>query len=101
MMRTEFNDISILIEKVSRDSRLTTVDFGLFSAMLICWKKNGFENPFSISRSRLMLISKICSTKTYHKCLRSLQECGYIIYRPSYHPTLGSKVFLGSIGFQD
>ncbi|WP_262892799.1 hypothetical protein [Mucilaginibacter pankratovii] len=39
-----------------------------------------------------MRISKISSIATYHRCIRDLSEKQYIIYRPSYHPKLGSQV---------
>jgi hypothetical protein len=39
-----------------------------------------------------MAYSKIASIATYHKCIKKLDEYGYISYKPSYHPRLGSQI---------
>lgn len=41
-----------------------------------------------------MRLAHISSIVTYHKCIKDLEMLGYIHYHPSYHPSLGSKVFL-------
>ena len=41
-----------------------------------------------------MRISKISSKATYHKCMRELNDKGYIKYEPSYNPFKGSMVIL-------
>jgi hypothetical protein len=40
-----------------------------------------------------MAFSKVASIATYHKCIKELDEYGYIRYQPSYHPKLGSQVY--------
>ena len=39
-----------------------------------------------------MLVSKIGSKSTYHKCLKELHEKGFIVYHPSYNPLKGSLI---------
>jgi hypothetical protein len=41
-----------------------------------------------------MKVSKICSKATYHKCIRELNDYGYLSYHPSYNPFKGSLVYL-------
>ncbi len=41
-----------------------------------------------------MQIAKIRGYATYHKCIKDLHTYGYIEYLPSYHPALGSLVYL-------
>ena len=65
----------------------------LFSALFSCYQQNGFRNPFPITRKTLMGFSKITSIATYHKCMKDQDACGYISYRPSFHPGKGSLVY--------
>jgi hypothetical protein len=74
------------------DERLTVVHIGLYLALFECWNLNNFINPVHVCRKKLMLFSKINSRVTYHKCMKELQQYGYIVYKPSYHPVLGSEV---------
>ena len=48
-----------------------------------------------------MRLSKIGALGTYHKCIRQLQEFGYIIYEPSFNPYKGSLVHLHNFDGDD
>jgi hypothetical protein len=74
------------------DTRITATHISMFSALFVCWQASGFQNPFSVCRKKLMSFSKIASTATYHKCIKQLDDYGYIRYEPSFHPTKGSQV---------
>jgi len=39
-----------------------------------------------------MLLSKIASFATYHKCMKELDSYGYLSYSPSYKPS-GSLIY--------
>jgi len=41
-----------------------------------------------------MKVCKISSNATYHKCIKELNEFGYLRYSPSYNPYKGSLVYL-------
>jgi hypothetical protein len=82
-----------LLRRMSKDQRLIATHISLFSALFIQWQRNSFANPFAVTRRELMAFSKIASIATYHKCIRELDEYGYIRYQPSYHPKLGSQVY--------
>jgi hypothetical protein len=66
----------------------------LYLTLVYHWMQAHYEQPFSISRRQVMQSSKIKGQATYHKVIRELHAWGYIRYRPSYHPVLGSSIYL-------
>lgn len=80
--------------KLCNDKRISVWHISLFMALFYLWKENGFENPISVTRKGIMALAHINSIATYHKCLKELQQYGYIDYKPSYNSYLGSKVML-------
>ena len=81
-----------LLRLMEKDDRLLPTHLSLFTGLFVCWQRNGFISPFSVTRKTLMAFSKVASIATYHKCIKELDEYGYIRYEPSYHPKLGSQV---------
>lgn len=75
---------------VAGNPKILASHVSLFSAILSC--KNTEREVFNVSRSRLMRLSKLASTATYHKCLRDLIELGFLEYEPSYNPQTGSQL---------
>jgi len=82
-----------LIKRMGKDQRLLATHVSLFTGLFIQWQRNSFISPFTVTRRELMVCSKIASIATYHKCIRQLDEFGYIRYQPSYHPGKGSLVY--------
>jgi hypothetical protein len=82
-----------LVKRMEKDNRLLPTHLSLFTGLFVCWQRNGFDCPFSVTRKTLMAFSKVASIATYHKCIKELDEYGYIRYEPSYHPKLGSPVY--------
>ena len=76
------------------DKRTQASHVSLFTALFVFWQQAGFISPFKITRKAVMVFSKTTSIATYHKCIRELETFGYIRYQPSYHPKLGSLVWL-------
>lgn len=85
---TEFFD------RIAQDRNLNPTHISLYIALFQFWNVNRFQNPISITREEVMRISKIYSTATYHKCIKELNEKGYIKYEPSFNPFKGSMVIL-------
>lgn len=81
------------IRRMAKDQRLLATHISLYTALFICWQRQGFAQPFAVCRRELMGFSKIASVATYHKCIRELDEFGYIRYQPCFHPKLGSLVY--------
>jgi len=82
-----------LIRRMGKDQRVMATHVSLFTALFIQWQRSDFRSPFSVTRKDLMAYSKISSTATYHKCIRELDEYGYIRYEPSFHPGKGSLIY--------
>jgi hypothetical protein len=85
---------TLMVRRMGKEPRLLATHVSLFTALFVCWQRNGFVQPFSVCRKELMAFSKIASVATYHKCIRELDKNGYIRYLPSYHPTTGSLIYL-------
>ncbi|PHR48163.1 MAG: transcriptional regulator [Fluviicola sp.] len=78
--------------RFSDDDRLNPSHVSLYLALFQFWNMNRFQNPISINRSEVMLVSKIGSNATYHRCIKQLDEWSYLEYIPSYNPMKGSKI---------
>lgn len=89
----ELAGYSSLVRHMEKDDRLLPTHLSLFTGLFVCWQRNRFVSPFSVTRKTLMAFSKVASIATYHKCIRELDEYGYIRYEPSFHPKLGSQVY--------
>ena len=81
-------------DKIQQDERLNPTHISLYLALFQFWNLNHFRNPISISRNEMMRLSKISALGTYHKCIKQLQDFGYIEYLPSFNPYKGSLVNL-------
>ena len=81
-------------DKIQQDERLNPTHISLYLALFQFWNINHFQNPISISRNEMMRLSKISALGTYHKCIKELQNFGYIEYIPSFNPYKGSLVNL-------
>ncbi len=98
---SEINYISHLnqfLGKVQNDTRLNPTHVSMYLALFYYWNKARFSSEFFINRNEIMLMSRIGSKGTYHKCLHDLSEWKYIIYKPSHNPHIGSKVHLFNFG---
>src|SRR5476651_155324 len=81
------------LRRMAKDQRLLATHISLYTALFICWQRQGFAQPFAVCRRELMGFSKIASVATYHKCIKELDAFRYIRYEPSFHPKLGSLVY--------
>lgn len=80
------------MNKITEDNRLHATHVSLYISLFTLWNLNRFENPISINREEVMKISKIGSRNTYHKCLKELDQFGYLEYLPSHNPLKGSLI---------
>jgi hypothetical protein len=81
------------VRRMGKDQRLMATHISLVTALFVKWQRNDFISPFPVTRKELMGYSRIASVATYHKCIRELDEYGYIRYQPSYDPVKGSLVY--------
>ncbi len=75
-----------------KDSRLTIWHLALLHAIVLLAYNQNEEQIVRVSRSKLMQVSHIDTISTYHRYFKQLEEFGYIIYYPSYHPGYRSTV---------
>ena len=78
--------------RMTEDQRLTMFHLGLYMALFQVWNLNRFGNPFTIVRDEMMKLSRIGSVNTYARCMKQLQEWGYIQYVPTSNMHIGSHV---------
>lgn len=81
-------------DRVSDDWTLNPTHVSLYIALFQYWNTSRFQNPISLTRGEVMRISKISSKATYHKCIKDLNDKGYIKYEPSNNPFKGSLATL-------
>jgi hypothetical protein len=84
--------MSGFFSRVSQDQRMTPFHVSLYMALFQLWNLNRFRNPFTISRDETMHLSLIGSVNTYARCIKQLQEWGYIRYVPTANNYFGSHV---------
>lgn len=93
-MNDQTQIITQLLERISVDSRLKSMDISMYISFLILWYKNDFKSPFKITRKQIMNLSKIKSISSYHRVINSLMTYDYILYEPTFDSRLGSTVAL-------
>lgn len=81
---------------IGRDDRITSMHISVYMALFQCWNLNSFRNPVYITRREVMQAAKV-QRNSYHKCMKELNAFGYIRYVPSFHPVLGSQVYLHNL----
>lgn len=86
--------LTAFFDRIAVDERIHPTHISLYMALFQFWNLNRFQNPISISRSEMMVVSKIQAKATYHKVIKELHEYGFIVYKPSYNPFRGSEVQL-------
>jgi hypothetical protein len=79
-------------EKIMDDDTLTAHHIALYYAIFYMWNRASFAMQLSVSRSELMLLSKIGSANTYTQAMKQLDFAGLIRYFPSNNPLKGSIV---------
>ena len=78
--------------KMSEDSNISPYHISVYNALFQIWNECHFDTDLSINRNDVMKLSKIGNANTYTRILKQLDEQGYIKYKPSFNPLIGSKV---------
>ncbi|REC59498.1 hypothetical protein DRF65_25795 [Chryseobacterium pennae] len=84
----------IYLDNICNDPRLTVWHISLLLAIIRIAYRQNESKIIRVSRSKLMTMSHINTTPTYHKYFKELQMLGYIKYTPSYHPGYRSTIEL-------
>jgi hypothetical protein len=85
--------LEYVLHNVRNDPRLSASHLSLYFVLFMYWVNNEGKNPIEVKRREIMKCAKL-STATYTKCIKDLDVFGYISYCPSYHPAIGSRIFM-------
>lgn len=78
---------------IEKDYRISITHIGIYAALLQFRADRGFINPVKAYRHEIMKIAKITGPVTYHKCIRELNEYGYINYIPKKNRNQRSTIY--------
>lgn len=92
-MENAFSIVNIYM-KISTDKRVNVWHISIYMALVYLWYKNDLSDNFYITRKTIMHLAHVGSIATYHKCIKQLQDFGYIKYKPSFNPCLGTMIVL-------
>lgn len=83
--------------RIATEETIYPTHISLYLALFQSWNINRFKNPITISREEMMKASRIASKATYHKCIKELQNLGFIEYKPSYNPYSGTEIIVHNL----
>ena len=89
----EVKHLSDFFSAIENDGRISITHIGIYAALLQYRKLKDFVNPIQVFSHEIMRIAKISAQTTYHKCVKDLNEYGYINYQPSNKNNVGSKIY--------
>jgi len=90
----QVKELTNFYSAIREDHRIGTTHISIYMALFQFYNLNGFRNPIEITRTSVMEVAKISGLATYHKCIKDLNDFGYIQYKPSYNPAISSQVHL-------
>lgn len=77
-MKKEKREVASFLKVVQQDERANTSLISVYAAILKLWLDSGSENPFQISRKKVMKLAHI-EMPTYHRKIKELIAFGYIV----------------------
>ena len=93
----QVQQLSGFYQAIVNDNRIGASHICLYMALFQLWNLNQFKNPVAIRRDEVMPVAKISSKATYHKCIKELEQYGYIRYYPSRNHACKSSVFIDDL----
>lgn len=85
--------LSVFFESIENDFRIGSTHIAVFAALVEFWVQKGMINPIQAYSIEIQKIAKIVSPKTYHKCMRELDNYGYLIYVPTKNKNKRSSIY--------
>jgi hypothetical protein len=79
-------------DRLETDANMTAHHISLYLALFNLWNMNRFREQFEVNRIDLMSMSRIGSAHTYSRCMKQLNDWGYIKYSASSNRYQVSKV---------
>lgn len=84
----------LFYELVKLDARLHTSHISLYLALFQLWNICRFQNPFPVPRELALQLSRIGSVNTYTRCLKELDDFGYLSYQPAAQKGTFSRIVM-------
>nr|WP_244860269.1 helix-turn-helix domain-containing protein [Flavobacterium psychroterrae] len=78
---------------IEKDFRISSTHIAIYAALLRFREDKGFINPIFTNSEEIKTIAKISSPKTYFKCIKELNEYGYLVYMPTSKRNQKSKIY--------
>lgn len=85
--------LSAFFESIEKDFRIGSTHVAIFAALVQFWIQKGKINPIQAYSIEIQKIAKIMSPKTYHKCMRELDNYGYLVYVPTRNKNRRSSIY--------
>lgn len=89
----DLKPLSAFFQAIEKDFRISTTHIAIYAALIQFRIDKGFINPIQAYSIEIQNIAKIASPKTYHRCIRELDEYGYVIYLPTKNKNKRSSVY--------
>jgi len=89
----QLNPLSEFFKAIEKDHRISITHIGIFAALLEFRTNAGYINPIKAYRYEIMKIAKITGPVTYHRCIKDLNEYGYINYLPKRNRNQRSTIY--------
>ena len=83
-------------DTIASDPRIGVSHICVYTALLHELGTTLSGPPLYINRDNMLRKAKMCR-KTYQKCMKELQEYGYIRYEPSPNPLIGALIHLNKL----
>jgi hypothetical protein len=78
---------------IENDFRIGTSHIAIFAALLQFRASKDYINPISAYSIEIQSIAKVMSPKTYHRCMRDLDNYGYLVYVPTKNKNKRSSIY--------
>jgi hypothetical protein len=86
--------LTAFYKRMEEDNRMSPAHISVYMALWERWNRVDFTGPVIFTRRELMRAAKISGLATYHRCMKDLATYGYIEYRPSFNPCVGSQAIM-------
>ena len=90
--------LSDFFSAIEKDCRVGITHIAIYSALLQYRQEQGPANPVTAFSYDIMRIAKVSAAATYYKCIKELDEYGYIKYVPSFKRNRGSRIYFPESG---
>ena len=78
----QLNPLNEFFKAIEKDQRIGITPIGIFAALLQFRTAAGYNNPVKAYRHEIMKTAEISGPVTCHRCIRDLNDYGYINYLP-------------------